>query len=204
MWQMPRFSGAAKALHVDPACEQRNSLVMKEALSVTWKDNGRPLWEVTQPSEHCEMILAVPLYEELYSFLSAEPMSSFLTRQRDVTQVKSCLSLAEEKEVNAEGNEVNVAVAQLCFLRQNWHPWMFAVPPTESCQSAWGPLAGNIWKQRHAFYCCSPSHHACVSHKAGSTPTGLLPRHPANCITTVSEMYDSGENEHLERITLEL
>lgn len=110
--------------------------MMKEALSVTWKDNGRPLWEVTQPSEHCEMILAVPLYEELYSFLSAEPMSSFLTRQRDVTQVKSCLSLAEEKEVNAEGNEVNVAVAQLCFLRQNWHPWMFAVPPTESCQSA--------------------------------------------------------------------
>lgn len=99
--------------------------MMKEALSVTWKDNRRPSWEVTQPSEQCEKILAVPLYKELYSFLSSEPLSSFLTRQIDVIQVKNCLLLAEEKEVNAEGNEVNVAVAQLCFLRQNWHPWMF-------------------------------------------------------------------------------
>lgn len=92
--------------------------MMKEALSVTWKDNRRPLWEVTQPSEQCEMILAVPLYEELCSFLSAEPMSSFLTRQIDVIQVKSCLPLAEEKEINAERDEVSVALAQLCFLRQ--------------------------------------------------------------------------------------
>lgn len=196
------FSGAAKALHVDPACEQKNSLVMKEALSVTWKDKRRPLWEVTQPSEQCEVIFAVPLYEERYSFLSAEPMSFFLTKQIDAIQVKSCPPLAEEKEENAEGSEVNVAVTQLCFLRQNWHPWMFKVPPKEPCQPARGPLAANIWKQSLALYRCSLSHRACVTHKAGSTPTGL-PHHSANCITTVSEMHEPGENEHSERITPE-
>lgn len=113
--------------------------MMKEALSVTWKDNRRLLWEVTQSSEKCEMIPAVPFYKELYSLLSAEPTSSFLTRQIDVIQGKSCLPLAEETGINAEGNEVNVAVAQLCFLRQNWNPWMFKVPPTSPASLPEGP-----------------------------------------------------------------
>lgn len=70
------------------------------------------------------MLLVVPPYKKLYGFLSPKPMSFFLTRQIDVILVKSCLPLAEENEVNAEGNEVNTAAAQLCFPRQSWHPQM--------------------------------------------------------------------------------
>lgn len=118
------LSRAAKAQHVDSGCKQKSSLVMKEALGVAWKDNWRPSREVTQPTEQCETLLVVPTCKKLYSFLSSKHMSFFLTRHIDIIHMMSCLPLAEENEVSAEGNEVNAVAAQLCFLRWGWHPWM--------------------------------------------------------------------------------
>lgn len=123
--------GAAKAQHVDPA-NRRALWWWKEALGVGWKNNWRPLREVTQPTEQCEMPLVIPPHKKLYSCLSPEPMPFFLTRQRDVIDVKSCLPLAEENEVNAEGNEANVAAARLCWrpwISKKSHPWRAASLP---------------------------------------------------------------------------
>lgn len=82
------FLGAAKAQHADPGCKQKSSLVMKEALGVTWKDNWRPWQEVTQPNEQCRMLLVVSPYKKLHGFLSPKLMSFFAA-----WQISSCEEL---------------------------------------------------------------------------------------------------------------
>lgn len=66
------------------------------------------------------MLLVVPPYKKLHGFLYPKSMSFFIAWQTD-NYVKNCLPSAEDSEINTEGNEVNTAAAQLCFLRQGWH-----------------------------------------------------------------------------------